>query len=123
MFRSIVVSSLAFCLSAFDLPALNLPGQMSDDFNNGAIDTSTGQVILPLFHSCVVDDSGTLTTTGRGLLATQAGMPDSLSIDRAFPSTATTSGVVISVPEPRTYAFIGIGLLCFWFLERTTRIP
>lgn len=57
---------------------------ISDNFNDGVIDSSTWQVILPFGVSSVVESSGSLTTTGRGTLATVADMPDSYSIAGEF---------------------------------------
>lgn len=57
---------------------------LDDNFNDGVIDTSKWQVILPFAQSSVVESSGTLTTTGKGFLATVSNMPSTFSITGSF---------------------------------------
>jgi hypothetical protein len=52
--------------------AASLPAQvlLTDDFSGTSLDTSKWSTILPTGSSSVVQNNGSLTTTGRGILAT-----------------------------------------------------
>lgn len=57
---------------------------LSDDFNDGVIDPSRWQVILPFGQSSVTESSGALTTVGRGILASVQNMPMNFTMTGSF---------------------------------------
>jgi len=57
---------------------------LSDDFSGASLDTTKWTTLLPYGGSSVVQSAGSLTTTGRGILATVDGFSDPYIINGAF---------------------------------------
>lgn len=76
----------ALSLLGFVFLGVSLHAQviLTDDFNGGSLDTSKWTTILPYGSSTVVQSSGVVTTTGRGILATVNGYQSAYVMTGSF---------------------------------------
>ena len=96
------------------------PLLLTDDFSGAGLNGSNWSTILPFGSSSVVQAGGSVTTTGRGILATVAQFGPTLTINGAFTMQSDLEGFVVAfrtnltpLPEPELFYTLSGMFLAF----------